>query len=305
MLTDFRSFPRKRGSHVCLPPDWHHEGVATAHLTRTKRTLTMANQRPRGKIRADDHPGPLVSQREPAESAKAPVVALFCPVDSERIFALDRFHGAGCVTWSTDDAARFMDLLSSGHARIATIHCTGAGQSAGLELVRRVAALGRNRDLRILAIHDEGSPTARALALDAGADLPIGSVLDPTELGAIVRHLTRDSPALEAVAPRQDDPRTPWRIDSARRLLFAPDGTEVRLSALEYTLLDFLMRSSNQVVTRRDLLTAVYPEHAATRDFHRVDLLVARLRRKAFEAGMPLPLRTVFGKGFVFVNGHR
>jgi DNA-binding response OmpR family regulator len=76
----------------------------------------------------------------------------------------------------------------------------------------------------------------------------------------------------------------------------ALDGTPLQLSRLEFDLLAYLMERAGKVVTRRQLLTDVWP--AESRSMETVDVHVTWLRRKLGErAAQPRYLHTVRGVG--------
>jgi DNA-binding response OmpR family regulator len=74
------------------------------------------------------------------------------------------------------------------------------------------------------------------------------------------------------------------------------DGTPLQLSRLEFDLLAYLMERAGKVVTRRQLLTDVWPTES--RSMETVDVHVTWLRRKLGErAAQPRYLHTVRGVG--------
>ncbi|MDI6098967.1 response regulator transcription factor [Actinoplanes sp. NEAU-A12] len=74
------------------------------------------------------------------------------------------------------------------------------------------------------------------------------------------------------------------------------DGVPLQLSRLEFDLLAYLMQRAGKVVTRRQLLTGVWP--AESRSLETVDVHVTWLRRKLGErAAQPRYLHTVRGVG--------
>ncbi|MEU4623531.1 response regulator transcription factor [Actinoplanes sp. NPDC023801] len=76
----------------------------------------------------------------------------------------------------------------------------------------------------------------------------------------------------------------------------ALDGTPLQLSRLEFDLLAYLMERAGKVVTRRQLLTGVWPDES--RSMETVDVHVTWLRRKLGErAAQPRYLHTVRGVG--------
>jgi two-component system OmpR family response regulator len=75
------------------------------------------------------------------------------------------------------------------------------------------------------------------------------------------------------------------------------DGRQVRLSSTEFDLLAHLMRNRGRVLTREELLSAVWGyEHDPQTNI--VDVYVGYLRRKLRTAESPAPIRTVRSVGY-------
>ena len=77
------------------------------------------------------------------------------------------------------------------------------------------------------------------------------------------------------------------------------DGTEIALSRKEFDLLCVLLQNAGRVVSRRDLLDAVwcpgYPDENKTLEVH-----IRRLRRKLDPGSSASRIRTVRGIGYIF-----
>ena len=80
------------------------------------------------------------------------------------------------------------------------------------------------------------------------------------------------------------------------------DGAPVELTARERELLQYLARRAGDVVSRDELLGAVWGVHALTLT-RTVDVHVAKLRRKLGDAARrPRIIVTVYGGGYKFVG---
>jgi two-component system OmpR family response regulator len=75
------------------------------------------------------------------------------------------------------------------------------------------------------------------------------------------------------------------------------EGRLVQLSSTEFNLLTYLLRHHGEVVTRQQILRAVwgYRHDTATNN---VDVYVGYLRRKLGSAESPAPIHTVRGAGY-------
>lgn len=84
------------------------------------------------------------------------------------------------------------------------------------------------------------------------------------------------------------------RLDTAARRVYSDEG-EVRLSPLEYRLLEVLLERSGEDLSRRDLLKYVWDTEAEI-ETRTVDMHVARLRSKLGDSSHMI--ETVRGVGY-------
>jgi len=117
----------------------------------------------------------------------------------------------------------------------------------------------------------------KVAALDAGADDYVTKPFSLPELLARIRAVTRRAAAAPKPAPAEFAAGGLW-IDFVRRLVTV-DGTEVKLTPIEYDLLRVFATNVGRVLTHRHLLTKVWgPEYAD--DAHTLQVHVANLRAK-------------------------
>ncbi len=160
----------------------------------------------------------------------------------------------------------------------------------GVEVCRRLRADG---DVPILMLTARDRTVDRVLGLDAGADDYLVKPFAYDELMARVRALLRRH------APR-----------ARRKLRYADVTMDVSahevlrgqrvlpLTAKEYDLLAHFLRNPRQVLTREQIMDAVWGFDFGTTS-NVVDVYVGYLRQKLEEAGRPRLLQTVRGVGYV------
>jgi len=144
----------------------------------------------------------------------------------------------------------------------------------------------------VLMLTALGAVEDRVDGLDAGADDYLPKPFAFAELIARIRALGRRS----AVVPEKRLRAGDLSLDELRHVAQVGDRT-VDLSAREFALLGYLIRHSGQVMTRQQILDAVW---GAEPDVYSnvVDLYVHYLRRKLGELGRAERLRTVRGVGY-------
>jgi two-component system OmpR family response regulator len=161
----------------------------------------------------------------------------------------------------------------------------------GLSVIRGLRAKGVSTPVLVLTAL--GSVDDRVAGLDAGADDYLPKPFAFAELLARVRALGRRDVSAAATNLAAGD----LELDETRHVARVGERS-VDLSAREFALLGYLIRHAGQVLTRRQILDAVW---GAEPDVYSnvVDLYVHYLRRKLGELGRSDRLRTVRGVGYV------
>lgn len=144
----------------------------------------------------------------------------------------------------------------------------------------------------------------RVAGLDAGADDYLVKPFAYEELLARVRALLRrraPSSSAEAGAPAQRLQLADLTLDPLARQVWRGEA-QVELTALQFDLLHHLLRHAGQVLSRQQLLDAVWGGgNAATSNV--VDVCIGSLRTKLDGGGRRRLLHTVRGVGYVLRIG--
>ncbi|MGS0686303.1 response regulator transcription factor [Nakamurella sp. GG22] len=161
---------------------------------------------------------------------------------------------------------------------------------SGYEVVR---ALRRDRNwVPVLMLSAKDGEYDEADGLDVGADdyltKPFSYVVLVARLRALLR---RGAPERPAVLVAGD-----LRLDPAARLAARGD-TAIPLTAREFSLLEYLMRRSGEVISRLDLLEHVWEAHG-TGEANVVEVYIGYLRRKIDAPFGRAAVTTVRGVGY-------
>lgn len=170
----------------------------------------------------------------------------------------------------------------------------GLPDGDGLEVVSALRAWSA---VPILVLTARGAEAEKVRALDAGADDVLTKPFGAAELVARVRAAIRRSAQRATQDPRGVFRSGPLEVDVAQRAVRL-DGEPVRLTPTEWKLLVALVEQAGKVVTRTQLLTAVWgPGHAT--EAHYLRVYMAQLRRKLeHDAVRPRLLLTEPGVGY-------
>lgn len=166
----------------------------------------------------------------------------------------------------------------------------GLPDGDGLALCRELR--GGGNPARILLLTARDSLGDKVSGLDAGADDYLTKPFDFPELAARVRALIRRPSDARAPLLNAADITLDPAAHTVRRA-----GVIVPLTAREFALLHYLMDRVGQVVSRTDLLEAVWDANYDGLS-NVVDVHIANLRRKLDLPGNPAPVETIRGVGY-------
>ena len=138
----------------------------------------------------------------------------------------------------------------------------------------------------------------RIAGLDAGADDYLPKPFGPEELLSRIRAVLRRTSGLIDKASILDVGSI--RIDVQRRSVWR-GGQLLDLTAVEFDILEFLVRAAGRVVARDELTTMLY-QRVATPYERSLDVHISHLRKKLGDSG-PDGIRTVRGSGYLFSYG--
>ncbi|WP_298562194.1 response regulator transcription factor [uncultured Aliiroseovarius sp.] len=163
-------------------------------------------------------------------------------------------------------------FLGSTESYAAAILDIGLPKRDGLSVLR--AWRDEGLDLPVILLTARANWNERVEGIDAGADDYLGKPFQMEELVARLRALLRRSggqkaTTLEAGALRVD----------LRQMRVSVDGRPLKVTPLEYRLLNYLLHHRGEVVTQEELVENIYYRDQEP-DSNAVEVLVGRLRRK-------------------------
>jgi two-component system KDP operon response regulator KdpE len=168
----------------------------------------------------------------------------------------------------------------------------------GMQIIRSVRRQHRNLPIIVLSVRSEEHQ--KITALDAGADdfvnkpFAVGELL--ARLRVALRRQGHDSESAASLFRTGN-----IEVDFKKRRVQV-GGVEVRLTPVEYDLLQVLIRHADQVVTHGQLLKEVRgPEHGDQIHYLRVYMLHLRRKLEA-DPARPKYLRTEAGVGYRLVT---
>jgi DNA-binding response OmpR family regulator len=146
-------------------------------------------------------------------------------------------------------------------------------------------------DLPVLVLSALGEVDDKVELLDLGADDYLTKPFSMRELSARIRASVRHGRAASTVLTVGD-----LLLDTRTRVATRGDRS-ADLPSREFALLEYLMRHAGRVVTRQQLLDAVWGFDFETGS-NVVDVYIGYLRRKLDAPGSPSVIETVRGAGY-------
>ena len=161
----------------------------------------------------------------------------------------------------------------------------------GLTILNKLRA--KEIDVPALMITAKGEVEDRIKGLNIGADDYIAKPFDFSELLARLKSVIRRSKGKPSPVIAIDD----LTIDTNSRIVTRA-GKEVKLSATEYNLLEYLALNSGRVVSRTELIEHIYDTEFDL-DSNIIDVYVNYLRNKIDKGFSKQLIKTIRGAGYI------
>ena len=163
----------------------------------------------------------------------------------------------------------------------------------------------RNHDTPIIILTALGDVSERITGLELGADDYMVKPFSPKELEARVKCILRRVTNKGGISPQKENAHViqigAIKIDMAKRQVFRKNA-RVRLTGMEFSLLELLVSNSGHPYTRGEILQYVwsYPQDHKI-DTRVVDVHISRLRSKLEnDISNPELILTARGIGYMF-----
>ena len=179
----------------------------------------------------------------------------------------------GFVLDAEADGTRAVDRVASGDYQLVVLDVMLPGVS-GFDLLRAIRATSR---IPVLMLTARGDDVDRIVGLELGADDYLSKPFNPRELVARIRAVLRRIPPARVAGDAQltvDDVAMDLGPRVVRRA-----GAPIELTAVEFALLELLLRAAGSVVRRDDLARGALGRSLLPFD-RSIDVHVSRVRKK-------------------------
>jgi DNA-binding response OmpR family regulator len=161
----------------------------------------------------------------------------------------------------------------------------------GTELCRQIRKFS---DVPIIFLSAKSEEMDKIIGLELGADDYVTKPFSPRELAVRIRTVLRRSGSRKANQAVQ----LGNLIVNAKAYEVSIKGEPVKLTPREVELLAFLVEHQGEVVSRDDIINAVWGENYYG-DYRAVDTLIARIRSKIPEYKAGVEFKSVYGVGYM------
>lgn len=172
----------------------------------------------------------------------------------------------------------------------------------GLTALRNLRS---DNQVPVVMLTAAGEVFDRILGLEMGADDYLSKPVDLRELEARIKAvLRRRSPEVAVEASPSAVPKTAmfgtFTLNLEAAKLFAEDGSEISLTAMEFSLLKMFAENKSRVLNRDQILEQAHDRSWDPFD-RSIDIRISRLRRKIeVNPQKPMIIRTVRGIGYIY-----
>ena len=226
-------------------------------------------------------------------------ILMMSPDEQARTAAVSALLQAGISARGCSTSLELFGLLNSGVHDAVVLDVDALGE-IGYALIARLhgsSALGIIVTGKALSLDD------RLRCLQSGADACLPARAGSARTG--LHAAGAGAPSARGTAGRRRDGAASgqWELRDQGWTLVAPSGTAISLSANERLIVRSLLEVAGRAVGRNELGDELRVEGGGARSSgsRSIDVIVSRLRRAEL-AGVMLPIRTVYGSGYLFAD---
>ena len=193
----------------------------------------------------------------------------------------DGLTSAGHVCESAFDGAQALEMLGNKKYDLIILDVM-LPKMSGFEVIRHI------KDTPVIFVTAKNRLDDRLIGLDLGADDYIAKPFEMPELLARVRAVLRRTKKSEKFVMDE------LTVDFESKKVYK-SGKEIKLTAKEFGVLDMFITNKNCLLTREQILDAVWEYNFDGESNHVIDVYVQQLRKKL---ELKDKIKTVFGVGY-------
>lgn len=217
------------------------------------------------------------------------------PDGSIRRFVSVSLRRAGFHPVEAESALQCLDMLRQNPDLRVVLTELNLPDCEGFELCRRIRAFSHEVGIIILSARNQEMD--KVTALNLGADDYVVKPFSSAELVARIDALCRRVGTVDEPDHKGEIVHGPFRLNTRNRVL-EKNGERIRLTQIEYALMQLFMTNPGTALSREDILAGVWGE-SYYGELKVVDVNIRRLRIKIEdEPTQPEYITTVWGYGY-------
>ncbi len=214
-------------------------------------------------------------------------------VDSIAIF----LKGEGYGVYKAYDGIEALEALGEGEIHLMILDI----MMPKMDGIRTLMKLRESRNIPVILLSAKSEDADKILGLTAGADDYVTKPFNPSELMARVKSQLRRYTTLGAMGKQGGEIRIDGLSLDTDHKQVKVDGEEVRLTPIEYRILELLVQNRGKVFSAEEIYRRVWREDSAVAD-NTIAVHVRHIREKIeINPKEPKYLKVVWGIGYKII----
>lgn len=211
-------------------------------------------------------------------------------VDSIAIF----LSGEGYKVFKAYDGMEALDVLSETQIQLILLDI----MMPRLDGIKTLMKLRESRNIPVILLSAKSEDIDKILGLTAGADDYVTKPFNPSELVARVKSQLRRYTTLGSIGKQNGEIVINGLSVNTERKTVKVDGEDIRLTPIEYKILELLVRNRGRVFSAEDIYSAVWNEETVVSD-NTIAVHIRHIREKIeINPKEPKYLKVVWGIGY-------
>lgn len=211
-------------------------------------------------------------------------------VDSIGIF----LSGEGYKVLKAYDGIEALDILSENEVHLMILDI----MMPKLDGIKTLMKLRESRNIPVILLSAKSEDADKILGLTAGADDYVTKPFNPSELVARVKSQLRRYTTLGSMGKQNGEIVIDGLVVNTEKKTVKVDGEDVRLTPIEYKILELLVRNRGRVFSAEDIYSNVWNEETVVGD-NTIAVHIRHIREKIeINPKEPKYLKVVWGIGY-------
>ncbi len=211
-------------------------------------------------------------------------------VDSIGIF----LHGEGYKVFKAYDGMDALEVLSENEIHLMILDI----MMPKLDGIKTLMKLRESRNIPVILLSAKSEDNDKIFGLTAGADDYVTKPFNPSELMARVKSQLRRYTTLGSIGKQNGEIVIDGLCVNTEQKTVKVDGENVRLTPVEYKILELLVRNRGRVFSAEDIYSNVWNEDTVVGD-NTIAVHVRHIREKIeINPKEPRYLKVVWGVGY-------